>query len=125
MNHNCHGEFFIANGARHYRCFADSSVISSAVCNGDQCPSCDRTIVATSAGADTAANTSVSERTKRAEKHVNEQLSYGGIYPGTGPFGRTLEYRYHDGDLVAEIGQMRRLADALNNLADTLESEAD
>lgn len=69
--------------------------------------------------------TNVSKRIKLAEKHVNEQLSYGGIFPGTGPFGRTLEYRYQDGDLVDEIGQMRRLADALNSLADALESEAD
>lgn len=68
--------------------------------------------------------TEASERIKRAEKHVNEQLSYGGIFPSTGPFGSTLEYRYQDGDLVEEIGQMRRLADALNSLADALESEA-
>lgn len=32
---------------------------------------------------------------------------------------------YQDGDLVDEIGQIRRLADALNSLADVLESEAD
>ena len=66
----------------------------------------------------------VSERIERAEKHVNEQLSYGGIFSSAGPFGSTLEYRYRDGDLVDEIGQMRRLADALNSLADALESEA-
>jgi len=72
-----------------------------------------------------ATETNVSERIKRAEKHVNEQLSYGGISPRNGPFGRTLQYRYQDGDLVDEIGQMRRLADALNRLANALESEAD
>lgn len=56
MNHNCHGEFFTVNGTRQYRCFADSSIISSAVCNGDLCPSCGRSIVAVSAGAkDTSA----------------------------------------------------------------------
>lgn len=71
-----------------------------------------------------ATDASVSERIKRAEKHVNEQLSYGGIFPGSGPFGSTLEYRYQDGDLGDEIGQMRRLADALNQLAEALESEA-
>lgn len=65
------------------------------------------------------------ERIKRAEKHVNEQLSYGGVFPSIGPFGRTLEYRYQDGDLVDEIGQMRRLAKALSDLADALESEAE
>lgn len=59
----------------------------------------------------------------RAAKQVNEQLSYGGIFPDTGPFGRTLELRYQDGDLVDEVGQMRRLADALNQLADALENE--
>ncbi|MFW5301077.1 hypothetical protein ACOAMY_17290 [Pseudomonas aeruginosa] len=69
--------------------------------------------------------TNVSERIKRAEKHVNEQLSYGGIFSITGPFGSALEYRYQDGDLVDEIGQMRRLADALKNLADALESETE
>ncbi|MBA6105265.1 hypothetical protein [Pseudomonas monteilii] len=68
--------------------------------------------------------TNVSERVKRAEKHLNEQLSYGGIFPSTGPFGNTLEYRYQDGDLVDEICQMRRLADALSSLADALEPEA-
>ncbi len=72
-----------------------------------------------------ATETNVSERIKRAEKHVNEQLSYGGIFPSTGPFGSTLEYRYQDGDLVDEIGQMRRLAGALNQLADALESDAE
>ncbi|NIE78362.1 hypothetical protein F3J45_28450 [Pantoea sp. Ap-967] len=65
------------------------------------------------------------ERIERAEKHVNEQLSYGGIFPLNGPFGKTLELRYWDGDLADEIGQMRRLADALNQLADALETEAD
>jgi len=30
-----------------------------------------------------ATETNVSERIKRAEKHVNEQLSYGGISPAT------------------------------------------
>lgn len=59
----------------------------------------------------------------RAEKQVNEQLSYGGILPRKGPYGRSFEYRYQEGDLLDEIGQMRRMADALNNLADTLESE--
>ncbi|AXQ50960.1 hypothetical protein DZC31_30035 (plasmid) [Stenotrophomonas rhizophila] len=67
--------------------------------------------------------TNVSEWIKRAEKQLNEQLSYGGISPSTGPFGSTLEYRYQDGDLVDEIGQMRRLAAALSSLADALESE--
>ncbi|KIC80948.1 hypothetical protein [Pseudomonas sp. C5pp] len=71
-----------------------------------------------------ATETNVSERIKRAEKRVNEQLSYGGIFSSTGPLGSTLEYRYHDGDLDDEIGQMRRIADALGNLADALESEA-
>lgn len=71
-----------------------------------------------------ATETTVTERVKRAEKHVNEQLSYGGIFPSTGPFGRTLEYRYQDGDLLDEIGQLRRLADALNSLADALEADA-
>lgn len=52
MNHNCHGEFFIADGVRHYRCFADSSVVPGAVCNGDQCPCCARTIVAVTVEAD-------------------------------------------------------------------------
>jgi|GEM_PF-2166191 len=52
MNHNCHGEFFTANGVRQYRCSADSSVISSNICNGDQCPSCGRTIVAVTVEAD-------------------------------------------------------------------------
>ncbi|MNJ41092.1 hypothetical protein D3C81_1937420 [compost metagenome] len=69
--------------------------------------------------------TNVSERIKRAEKHVNEQLSYGGIFPGSGPFGSTLEYRYQDGNPEDEIDQMRRLADALNQLANALESEAE
>ena len=68
-------------------------------------------------------DTNASERISRAEKHVNEQLSYGGIFPGTGPFGGTLEYRYHDGNLADEIGQMRRLADAFSQLADALESD--
>lgn len=71
-----------------------------------------------------ATETNVSERIKRAEKLVNEQLSYGGIFPSTGPFGSTLEYRYRDGDLVDEIGQMRRLAGALNQLADALETDS-
>jgi len=44
-----------------------------------------------------ATDTNVSERIKRAEIHVNEQLSYGGIFPSTGPFGSNLEYRYQDG----------------------------
>ncbi|MBA1203644.1 hypothetical protein G7009_18135 [Pseudomonas capeferrum] len=69
-----------------------------------------------------ATEANVSERIIQAEKHVNEQLSYGGIFPSTGPFGSTLEYRYHDGDLEGEIGQMRRLADAFIQLADALES---
>lgn len=72
-----------------------------------------------------AIETNGSKQIERAAKHVNEQLSYGGIFPSTGPFGSTLEYRYQDGDLVDEISQMRRLADALNSLADALESEAD
>lgn len=55
MNHNCHGEFFTVNGTRQYRCFADSSIISSAVCNGDLCPSCGRTIVAKRSIKDTSA----------------------------------------------------------------------
>jgi len=71
-----------------------------------------------------ATETHVSERIKRAEKQVNEQLSYGGIVPSIGALGGTLEYRYQDGDLVDEIGQIRRLAAALSNLADALESEA-
>ena len=71
-----------------------------------------------------ATETNVSERIIRAEKHVNEQLSYGGIFPDTGPFGGTLEYRYLDGDLADEIGQMRRLADAFSQLADALESDS-
>ncbi|WGO96416.1 hypothetical protein QCD61_28375 (plasmid) [Pseudomonas viciae] len=50
MNHNCHGEFFTVSGARQYRCSADSSITSSAVRNGDSCPSCGRTIVAVSEG---------------------------------------------------------------------------
>jgi hypothetical protein len=69
--------------------------------------------------------TDVSERIKRAEKHANEQLSYGGVLPSIGPFGSMLEYRYQDGDLLDEIGQMRRLAKALGDLADVLESEAE
>lgn len=69
-------------------------------------------------------DTNETERIKQAEKQVNEQLSYGGIFPSTGSFGRTLEYRYQDGDLLDEIGQMRRLATALNNLADALESKS-
>lgn len=72
-----------------------------------------------------AEETNVSGRIKRAAKYVNELLSYGGIFPGQGPFGSTLEYRYHDGDLEDEIGQMRRLADGLNQLADALESDAE
>lgn len=72
-----------------------------------------------------ATESNAGERIRRAEKQVNEQLSYGGIVPSTGPFGGTLEYRYQDGDLVDEIGQIRRLASALNNLADALESEAE
>lgn len=67
--------------------------------------------------------TNESVRINQAEKKVNEQLSYGGILPNHGPFGRTLEYRYQEGNLVDEIGQMRRLASALINLADALESE--
>lgn len=59
----------------------------------------------------------------RAAKHVNEQLSYGGIFPCAGPYGQMLDYRYQDGDLTAEIEQMRRLADALHRLADALEEE--
>lgn len=54
MNHNCHGEFFTANETRHYRCFADGSVIPCTACNGDQCPNCGRIIVAVKAGAETA-----------------------------------------------------------------------
>ncbi|WP_456017470.1 hypothetical protein [Pseudomonas fluorescens] len=72
-----------------------------------------------------ATETNVSGPIKQAEKRVNEQLSYGGIFPATGPFGSTLEYRYQDGDLVDEIGQMRRLASALNHLADALESDTE
>lgn len=53
MNHHCHGELFTVNGTRQYRCFADSSNLSSAVSNGDQCPSCGRTIVAVIADAET------------------------------------------------------------------------
>ncbi|MEZ1438219.1 hypothetical protein QVM41_18290 [Pseudomonas shirazica] len=70
-----------------------------------------------------ATETNASERIKRAEKHLSEQLSYGGIFPTTGPYGGTVEYRYQDGDLADEIGQMRRLADAFSQLADALESE--
>lgn len=44
MNHLCHGEFFTDAGAEHYRCFADSSVISAAVKDGDECPGCGRKI---------------------------------------------------------------------------------
>lgn len=91
-------------------------------------------VVSTSKGCDTtltdfvlrhATERNVGEGVRQAEKHVNEQLSYGGIFPSTGPFGSALEYRYHDGDLVAEIGQMRRLASALKQLADALESDAE
>lgn len=71
-----------------------------------------------------AIETNVSERISRAEKNVNEQLSYGGIFPSSGPFGGTLDYRYQDGDLADEIGQMRRLADAFSQLADALESDS-
>lgn len=56
-----------------------------------------------------------------SEKRLRVQLNYGGIVHD--PFDRNLVMEYQQGDLPDEIGQMRRLASAFNELADALERQ--
>lgn len=53
-----------------------------------------------------------------AEKRLRVQLNYGGIVHDPADHKLVMEYR--QGDLSDEIGQMRRLASAFNELADAL-----
>lgn len=45
-NHNCHGDFFLADGFRYYRCFLNGEAVATQKRDGDNCPVCDRTIKA-------------------------------------------------------------------------------
>lgn len=56
-----------------------------------------------------------------AEKRLRVQLNYGGIVHDPADHKLVMEYR--QGDLPDEIGQMRRLASAFNELADALEDK--
>lgn len=56
-----------------------------------------------------------------AEKRLRTQLNYGGLIHD--PADHKLEMEYRQGDLPDEIGQMRRLASAFNELADVLEEK--
>lgn len=56
---------------------------------------------------------------REAEKNLTGQLNYGGLVQDSAT--RRLVLDYKQGDLVDEIGQMRRLAQAFLELADALE----
>jgi hypothetical protein len=44
VNHNCHGDFYVVNGERFYRCLLDSTVLPD-VDPSQPCPRCARAIV--------------------------------------------------------------------------------
>ena len=67
----------------------------------------------------------MSNRVKEAENEVYQCLNYGGIFHDEAPTSKAIELAYEQGDLSDEIPQMRRLANALNELADALEAETD
>lgn len=48
-NRNCHGDLFSVRGRKLYCCFWDGEVVEN-VTNGEECPNCQRIIVATDAG---------------------------------------------------------------------------
>lgn len=58
---------------------------------------------------------------KEADKRLTEQLNYGGIT--LDPDTNRLVMDYAQGDLTDEIGQMRRLSQAFDQLADALEDQ--
>ncbi|MGX1201158.1 hypothetical protein [Marinobacter sp. MBR-105] len=60
-------------------------------------------------------------RIAAAEKRVHGFLNYGGIHLEHTPAPGILTLEYQQGDLKDEIGNMRGMADALNELADALE----
>ncbi|GEM77752.1 hypothetical protein [Vibrio sagamiensis] len=64
-----------------------------------------------------------SERVKKAEIEVYQCLNYGGIFHDEAPTSKSIELAYEQGDLSDEIPHMRRLATALNKLADALEDQ--
>lgn len=49
-NQNCHGDFFLADGYRHYRCFLNGEAVITEKQNGDECPVCERDIKGTDRG---------------------------------------------------------------------------
>ncbi|EGR1049103.1 hypothetical protein RZ186_003335 [Vibrio cholerae] len=65
----------------------------------------------------------MSNRVKKAENEVYQCLNYGGIFHDEAPTSKAIELAYEQGDLSDEIPQMRRLANALNELADALEEQ--
>lgn len=87
MNHNCHGEFFTVAGARNYRCFADSSIVSSEVHNGESCPRCGRTIVTApqrsrsdqEVVADSHGSATLEQVASQAAKELGTVLGIGGL----------------------------------------------
>lgn len=59
---------------------------------------------------------------QKAKKKLEVELNYGGIFVGNSHTTKHISMAYEQGDLPDEIGQMRRIANAFNNLANTLES---
>jgi hypothetical protein len=49
-NRDCNGDFFIADGARYYRCLWEGKVLYPAPQQGDECSSCARIIEGTETG---------------------------------------------------------------------------
>lgn len=45
MNHNCHGQFFTAQGVSYYCCALDSAVTTEPVSNGEVCHNCQRPMI--------------------------------------------------------------------------------
>ena len=60
---------------------------------------------------------------EQAEKEVNSCLNYGRVFHDGGHTTKELELAYKQGDLQSEISHMRRVANALNKWAETLEEQ--
>jgi hypothetical protein len=66
----------------------------------------------------------MNERVRKADKEVHACLNYGGIVHDATQPCHDLRMIYEQGDLVDEIAHMRRFAAALNELASSLEDQA-
>lgn len=63
----------------------------------------------------------MNERIEAAEKRLTALLNYGGIHHDRMHSPGHLTMEWQQGDLADEVGQMRSLASAFNELADALE----